>query len=124
MIGVARKDLQAFNPNQTRRELGMLIHSLRESVEQGVEEIEVPSQLMEAELEEPVSDSVRPRASDPDREMVWPKLFVYGCAVLLVLALILEVVGIDIRPEDTKAQDEITATAGEVAPSTRLPGRK
>ena len=124
LIGVARRDLQAFNPTQTRRELGMLIRSLRESVEQGVEEIEVPSQLMEAEIEEAVSDSVRPRESDPERDMVWPKMFVYGCAVLLVLALLLEVVGIDIRPEQTRSQDEITATVGEVAPATRLPRRK
>jgi hypothetical protein len=123
LVGVARKDLQAFNPTQTRRELGMLIRSLLESVEQGVEEIEVPSQLMEAEIDEPMSDSVRARENDPDRDTVWPRMFVYGCAVLLVLALLLEVVGIDIRPDESRLDDEITATVGEATPATKFLGR-
>ncbi len=111
LLTVARRDLSEYAPQKTRKELGMLIRSLIEPVEAGEEEIRLPTALVESNASHGVEASVA-----TDRDPFWPRIFVYGCVALVGLAMLFEIFGVDIRPEEPDPTSS-ARIAGKVNPA-------
>jgi serine/threonine-protein kinase len=111
LLDVARRELKEVVPKKTRKELGMLVRSLIEPLEEGVEEVRLSTSLLESGEQDGMSIGVE-SAGVVNNEVMWPRFFVYGCAGLLVLALLFEIFGVDIRPVD--AQNQVATTSAKV----------
>ena len=99
LVDVSRSSLKNYNPTSTRKELGILTRTLMDPTFTESEDVRLPTNLLEQEDKEasrkPQSISSSYRIADS----TWARFCAYACALLVVLALLLEVLGMDLRPK-------------------------
>jgi len=107
LLEVARRDLPEYDPKAVSKELGMLVASIIETPADAPEEVRLPTYFLEPCDEPPPApgtDTPAPHHEPEPPPAPWSRIFAYACGLLIVLALLLEVMGVNLRPENERPQ--------------------
>jgi len=99
LLDITRSSGQKYLPKKTMHELGALTKTLMDPAVAEAEEIRLPTSLLEQESEaSPAARSESVSSSYRMGDSSWARLCAYVCGALIILALLLEIMGLDLRP--------------------------
>jgi len=99
LLDITRSSGQKYVPKKTMHELGALTRTLMDPSIAESEEIRLPTSLLEQENEPSPARSEAVSSSYRMGDASWARLCAYVCGMLIILALLLEVMGLDLRPK-------------------------